>query len=130
MITKLHIENFKCLRDVTVELQPLTVLIGKNDTGKTSFLEALGMLGALTSGEMTPIWQENDFDTALWRGAKERRITWEATIAPSPLVPLPGLATYKLAIGAAGGRALPRSFAWKSRRTAFTRASWSASPTT
>jgi predicted ATPase len=100
MITKLHIENFKCLRDVTVELKPLTVLIGKNDTGKTSLLEALGMLGDVANGMATPLWQENNIDNVLWRGAKERRVGWEATIAPSPRFPLPGQASYKLALGA------------------------------
>lgn len=41
MINQVHIQNYKCLRDVTVDLKPLTVLIGPNDSGKTSFLEAL-----------------------------------------------------------------------------------------
>lgn len=97
MITKLHIENFKCLRDVTVELGPLTVLIGKNDTGKTSFLEALGMLGDLANGKVTPLLMDNGFDNVLWRGADPRRIGWDATIAPSPRIPLPGQASYRLA---------------------------------
>ncbi len=97
MITKLHIENFKCLRDVTVELQPLTVLIGKNDTGKTSFLEALGMLGDLANGRATPLLQHNGFDNVLSRGAEKRQIAWDATIAPSPRIPLPGQASYRLA---------------------------------
>lgn len=44
-IREFRVKNFKCLRDVTVTLEPLTVLIGKNDTGKTSFLEALALAG-------------------------------------------------------------------------------------
>ncbi len=102
MITKLHIENFKCLRDVTVELKPLTVLIGKNDTGKTSLLDALGMVGDLANGKSTPLLQENGFDNVLCRGAKARRIGWEATITPSPRISLPGQASYKLAISIDG----------------------------
>jgi predicted ATPase len=31
MIESVSIQGFKCLRDVTVGLHPLTVLIGKND---------------------------------------------------------------------------------------------------
>ncbi len=46
MIDKIHIQNFKCLRDVEVELGPFNVLIGPNDSGKTSFLEAIRWLGA------------------------------------------------------------------------------------
>lgn len=42
MITQVHLKNFRCFRDVTVGLDPFTVLIGKNDTGKSSFLQAVG----------------------------------------------------------------------------------------
>jgi len=41
LIQRVEIQNVKCLRHVTVDLEPLTVLIGKNDTGKSSFLDAL-----------------------------------------------------------------------------------------
>lgn len=43
-ITKLEIKNFRCVYDATVDLDWFTVLIGKNDTGKTSILEALSLL--------------------------------------------------------------------------------------
>ena len=36
-----RIQNFRCLRDVSVPLRPLTVLIGPNDSGKSAFLAAL-----------------------------------------------------------------------------------------
>jgi ABC-type cobalamin/Fe3+-siderophores transport system ATPase subunit len=52
MITSLHIENFKCPRDVRVELKPLTVVIGKNDTGKSSLLEAMTTLANLSEWEV------------------------------------------------------------------------------
>lgn len=42
LVTKVEIKNFKCIHDLQLELSPLTVLIGKNDTGKTSILEAIG----------------------------------------------------------------------------------------
>ncbi len=41
MISRMRVQHFKALRDVTVDLEPFTVLIGPNDTGKSSFLEAL-----------------------------------------------------------------------------------------
>jgi len=41
MITRVRVQNFKCLEDVEATLCPLSVFIGPNDTGKTSFLEAL-----------------------------------------------------------------------------------------
>lgn len=41
MIHKVHIQNFKCLRDVSVELERFTVFVGANGSGKTSVLEAI-----------------------------------------------------------------------------------------
>ena len=50
MITKMHIENFKCFKDFDIELGPFNVLIGENDTGKTAFLQAVHMIGSLHPG--------------------------------------------------------------------------------
>ena len=41
MIEKVRIQNYKALRNVTLELTPIHVLIGPNDSGKTSILEAV-----------------------------------------------------------------------------------------
>ncbi len=41
MLEHINIKNFKSLVRVEAPLRPLTVLIGKNDSGKTSFLKAL-----------------------------------------------------------------------------------------
>ena len=47
MLDRLHIQNYKCLRDVTVDLGDLTILTGPNDSGKSSFLEVLRGLGRI-----------------------------------------------------------------------------------
>lgn len=44
MIAQVRIENYKCFRRVTAPLAPLTVLIGENNSGKSTFLEALSRL--------------------------------------------------------------------------------------
>jgi predicted ATPase len=41
MIDRIRIMNFKCLKDVTVELERLTVLVGPNGCGKSSVLQAM-----------------------------------------------------------------------------------------
>ncbi|HYO55006.1 AAA family ATPase [Archangium sp.] len=41
MIRKVHFKNFRCLRDVELLLEPLTVLVGPNSSGKTTVLEGL-----------------------------------------------------------------------------------------
>lgn len=44
MIKRIHIKNFKSLRDVCVELDPVTVLIGRGGTGKSNFVNAIAFL--------------------------------------------------------------------------------------
>ena len=43
MITKIHIRNFKRLRDVEIELGEAVVFIGPNNSGKTAALQALAL---------------------------------------------------------------------------------------
>jgi hypothetical protein len=44
LIKRFRVQNYKALRDVTLELTPIHVLIGPNDSGKTSLLEAMAAL--------------------------------------------------------------------------------------
>ncbi len=44
MINKASIHNFKCLRDVRVDLERFTVFVGPNASGKSSILQALDLL--------------------------------------------------------------------------------------
>jgi putative ATP-dependent endonuclease of the OLD family len=49
------IRNFRALADITVELDETTVLIGENNSGKTSFLDALRLClgqGAFRRGDI------------------------------------------------------------------------------
>ena len=68
MLDHVTIKNFRCLRDVSVPLKPLTVLIGENDTGKSTFLEAVALRGRYTL-EMKPLDH--------WREGPENRISVE-----------------------------------------------------
>jgi len=45
MIERIRIQNFRCLRDFEVKLGPLNFLVGANNTGKSSVLDALYVLG-------------------------------------------------------------------------------------
>lgn len=44
MIHRIRIQNFKSLRDVTVDLSPVTVFVGRSGTGKTNFASAIRFL--------------------------------------------------------------------------------------
>lgn len=51
MIEQVEIHNYRGLRHVKVSLAPLTVLIGPNNSGKTSFLRAIEHAGTVTLTE-------------------------------------------------------------------------------
>ncbi len=52
MIGTFSVKTFKSLEDVTVELGQVNVFIGANGSGKTNFLEALGVLSAAANGKV------------------------------------------------------------------------------
>ena len=43
LIDKIRIKNFRSLKEVEISLQPITLLVGVNNSGKTSFLRALNL---------------------------------------------------------------------------------------
>ncbi len=48
MISRFAVKNYKCLEDVDIPLTPIHVVIGQNDSGKTSLLEAVLALSKTT----------------------------------------------------------------------------------
>ena len=67
MITRFRVQNYKALRDVTLDLTPIHVLIGPNDTGKTSILEAFSAFCRSVDHRMS------DAFAGGWTG---RRLVW------------------------------------------------------
>lgn len=63
MLTKLSVERFKSLVKLEVELGRINVFIGANGSGKSNFLEAIGVLGAAAFGRV-------DDETLLRRGVR------------------------------------------------------------
>ena len=43
-LSRFGVKNYKCLGDIDIPLTPIHVLIGPNDSGKTSLLEAMAAL--------------------------------------------------------------------------------------
>src|ERR1017187_10476202 len=50
MLTKFTLAGFKSYREATLDLSPLTLLIGANASGKSNALEAMQMLSWLSRG--------------------------------------------------------------------------------
>jgi predicted ATPase len=81
MITRFHVQNFKALRDVTLELTSIHVLIGPNDSGKTSILEAITAFGLMVpyswSGAFRGRWQGREL---VWKGAADPVVSFEVQL--------------------------------------------------
>lgn len=56
MIESVHFKNFKALRDVELNLERFTVLVGPNASGKTSVLEGLYRLSMLGAEDWTKVF--------------------------------------------------------------------------
>ena len=52
-LEKVHIKNYRSLRDVELPLKPLTVLVGPNASGKSNVLNALILLKMMITREKT-----------------------------------------------------------------------------
>ena len=62
MINKIAFRNFKIFKNwQTLELKPITILIGKNNSGKSAVLKLMTLIeGALSSNEAKPVNLVND----------------------------------------------------------------------
>jgi predicted ATPase len=81
MIETFHVQNYKALRDVTLSLTPIHVLIGPNDSGKTSILEALAAHCRLTQVSVADAFQGRWTGLDLvWKGYKDRFVTLEVSV--------------------------------------------------
>ena len=79
MITRFQVQNYKALRDVTLNLTPMHVLIGPNDSGKTSILEALASLCRSVDHQLPEAfvgsWQGAEL---VWKGDIDQIVALEA----------------------------------------------------
>lgn len=66
MIERLRIQNFKVFRDVEFPLQPLTVIVGPNASGKSSILQALEWMAWL----VFPEGRQEPPAKTFWRAAE------------------------------------------------------------
>lgn len=84
MLARLHVQNFKCLRDVEVAFGPFTVLIGPNDSGKSSILDALRLLGRTVVEPFPAIFRaDDDLRLLAWKGdmrAGRAAIAWSVEL--------------------------------------------------
>jgi predicted ATPase len=89
MLSHFSVKNYKCLADVSLPLTPLHVLIGQNDTGKTSLMEAIfdgvNSLSRLEAGDdygNDRLEVESGIgDELVWKKAAEKRVRLELVLS-------------------------------------------------
>ncbi|MCX7012205.1 MAG: AAA family ATPase [Candidatus Sumerlaeota bacterium] len=88
MITRFRVQNYKCLRDVTLDLTPIHVLIGPNDSGKTSILEAIAALCRSVDHKLSDAflgpWEGREL---VWHGEPEAEVCFIVSCGSAPNVP-------------------------------------------
>jgi energy-coupling factor transporter ATP-binding protein EcfA2 len=73
MITQFGVRNYKALRDVSIDLTPIHVLIGPNDAGKTSIMEAMAALVRSLDRPLVDAFRGR------WSGTE---LVWHASVEP------------------------------------------------
>ncbi len=73
-LEKIHVENFKSLRNFDIELGKFNVLVGPNGSGKTNVLELFKFISLCVSPDRNPPhpfspWQ--GFNNIVWSGKEE-----------------------------------------------------------
>ncbi|MFD9584217.1 AAA family ATPase [Streptomyces sp. NPDC059980] len=91
-LLELHVENFRSLRDVTIPLGPLTVLVGANGVGKSNVLKVFDLLADIIRTDLEPALEtQGGFDeVAFWGGPKppttlriRLKATWTTHSSPN-----------------------------------------------
>lgn len=76
MLKRVSIQNFKSLKDVTLDLQKVNLLIGPNNSGKTNFLKALQYMIKDNTNQ-----EDTSYDRILFQKSKEKiqiELTYES----------------------------------------------------
>ncbi|GEO82108.1 AAA family ATPase [Pararhodospirillum oryzae] len=82
LLRRLHIQNFKSLRDVVFDDIPvLNVLVGPNGSGKSTVLDALAFVRAMVTGRAQDIPRA---DTVPFQGADPRVLSFDLDVEASP----------------------------------------------
>ncbi|HEX5752486.1 MAG TPA: AAA family ATPase [Archangium sp.] len=71
-LLELSVKNYKSLRDVTVRLGPLNVLVGPNGSGKSNLLDVIQFLGDSAREDLVPsLERRQGFERVYFRGGSK-----------------------------------------------------------
>ena len=84
MIKRIKIDNFKSLNDFTIDLKPLTVIVGNNAMGKSSILQAIAFLANCTVDDFGIILERRNWTVSNVKSrvgnANNSRISFETIV--------------------------------------------------
>lgn len=81
MIKKLHMKNYKSLKDLDIELGERNVLVGPNMSGKSNLLDCLKFLTQMcVSGVSAAFLDRGGFPEVVWKGGEEASISFQIVI--------------------------------------------------
>jgi len=75
MIRELHIEGYRSVRDLTLNLQPINVLTGPNGCGKSNLYNSLVLIARAAEGRLgRAIGEEGGTPSVFWAGGERVRL--------------------------------------------------------
>jgi predicted ATPase len=95
---RIHVQGFRRLVDLDLELRPLNVIIGANGSGKTSLLDVFSLLAASASGGLSAKLSELGGITATLSFGRARQMSFELSTTNPQSAPV----TYGLTMGSRG----------------------------
>lgn len=104
-IERIHIKNYRALRDVTLsDLSPLSIFVGANGSGKSTLFDVFGFLhDCLRNNVRKALQVRGGFGEVASRGYTDQPIEIELKFR-LPIAGKERLVTYHLAVGLEGGR--------------------------
>ena len=109
-MNEIRLKNFRCFRnEQTARLAPLTLLVGENSTGKTSFMAMVRILSDMAYRSMNPDFKEDPYDLGSFdeiahhRGGRGGRAdTFEAGFSIKPSHGWRGARSFQFTFGRIG----------------------------
>ena len=82
MFTRFHIENFKSLKDFDIQLSPMSVLVGDNGVGKSTFLQAIDFMckSIQEDFDVTLERQGLKYSDILCKYSEEKKVSFESEL--------------------------------------------------
>lgn len=74
MLRELSVSGYRSLRQVSLELSPLTVVVGANGTGKTNLYQALQLIASAAQGTLAQLLAaQGGLPSAMWAGPRRKQ---------------------------------------------------------